>query len=360
MSPGKNWFSKHSSVGFVLWLLLLSLLLLGFGEFLNRSSSPIGKIAGVVLLQLSGSAVAALIVALFFSFKDVRDQIAASAASLLSSGELIDTLSESARAKLEEQIILKKLGNRVVGLEPSLIASLDQLRNRVLTAHYLQNFIQEVTLTPHRDDPRLLFRRLVRHFRVRSYHLAPNLRQYPFRFYTEIGLPEGIDFDNADLLREFEVVVGSAVLTREHIKIERELSGSLPVLTITCEADLAVDRELDVRITISTLGSVRDTTELLIARYPTLGFHASVKYMEDMYYDCAWFKSWDPEVTYRIGRQSSHKFPNGMSVSTNDWVLPGEGVAFAWYRTEPEPLSAAAAADVQVQKIFPGVSGESG
>jgi hypothetical protein len=95
-----------------------------------------------------------------------------------------------------------------------------------------------------------------------------------------------------------------------------------------------VDPEVDVRVELHALASDADPAVSYAARYPTSGFTLTVIRDADHMYDATWFLSCATHQ-HVPDKGSVTSMPSGLSVRTNDWVLPGEGVTVSMYR-KPE------------------------
>jgi hypothetical protein len=332
MARLRRWLDNHASPVFVFGLCVVSVILLMIGWSLSGTKHPVWSTLGIVLMQLSGSALAAAIATLFFSLQDVQSQIASTAAMLIANGEMLDNLSESARDRLDEQLAIRKAHNLANKVDPTLFGVLNRVRESAIVSYHLYNFYQEITISADDSHPGLEVRRYVRRYRVKGSHLAANEPIFPFRARFEVVLPDGVMLSNHEILREFEVHVGEQVLDRSHAEIKREKSGTTPVATITCTADFDCRRDIDLNLVATTVGVAPANTEVFIARYPTCGFQFTIRHGDDFIYDCAWFKNWGPQPSYQDGREKHQMVPNGISAFTNDWVLPGEGIAISWHQ----------------------------
>lgn len=326
----KEFFESHSSVFFLVLLSLGSVALLVTGLLIPSDAGTAAAFFGTLSIQLSGSLLAAAIATLFLGLADVREYMAHTLARLITRGDIVHALSVDAKSRLERALALDNVGETTIYLEPSLYAALSELRNRSLSDFHLFNHGIDVTLRPHPEHPQLLVRESVRSFQVRSFHRREDKRRFPFKAYVEITLPSNVEVDQDDFVHHFEARAGEEFFDQSEIRVQKDQSGTLAVLSFEFKKELAVDNQLDIRISYSTLSSIEDHTELFICRYPTHGFRGSLRFLPGYRYDCAWFKSWDTGVGFIAGRSRQQVLGNGITAETHGWVLPGEGVFYSW------------------------------
>jgi hypothetical protein len=351
--------SLRSPTGVVVSLFVLSAALLLIGWVFSESTLPPVRVAGVVLMQLSGALLAAVIATIYFSLEDVKKHIATTAATLVTSGELISSLVDSSRNTLDRQLTLATLKGNADSVEPGLLAVLNRIKSDNLSLPHLHNFYQEIRYEAHPRDARLCVRAIARRFRVKSYHLTTPRKSFPLNHNLEVGIPHEITLSDLDILLDFDVQIGELHLNRDDVKIARVNSGTMPSVRISFAVEAPMVDEFDVRVRVRSIASADDRTDILIARYPTFGFSASVRCPDDVYFDCAWFKNWAGGTSFEAGQKNLEKLADGIEAYSHDWVLPGEGVAISWYpkpqghTRDPEP-----AAEGLGGQAVPGEAGE--
>ncbi len=339
-SQTREWAREHSSAIFVLLLVVGSFAALALGLALNASQARGIQFLATTLLHFSGAALVAAVATLFFSFREVQDQLAGVVARLITTGSVVQLLSHPARDGLGNSLALARIGDDCSFLEPSLQHALLRISDYCLAAFHIYNFSEDVTLTPFPGNPDLLIHRSVRMFRVRSFHRSGSKRSFPLRYHMEVGLADTVQLSDDAFLREFDIRAGDRSFSRESVQIGRQSSGSLRMLTITFEEQVPVDPELDVRICVETLTVAADNNEMLVVRYPTSGFHVTLRFDESKRYDCVWFNAWNLGGGIKAGQEGHQLLHNGITAFSNDWLLPGDGVVFGWYtvgRADREP-----------------------
>jgi hypothetical protein len=106
----------------------------------------------------------------------------------------------------------------------------------------------------------------------------------------------------------------------------------MDAITITFEKNIEIIDYSDVLLEIETLSSKNVNDEVFIARYPTNGYKVTLRYSKEYEYDSCWFNSIPRKDMSEINSEQQIVYHDGISVMTNDWILPGNGVSLCWYR----------------------------
>lgn len=69
-------------------------------------------------------------------------------------------------------------------------------------------------------------------------------------------------------------------------------------------------------------------------RWPTQGLNVSMRYTDQYDYQGYLFKSITLPKNIESINDEENSTKSGISVSTNDWVLPGYGAVMAWYNKQ--------------------------
>ena len=331
-----SWHKQHASAIFLALLLLLSVVLLLGGFSLQAKTSPMSKTAGNLLVQLSGAALATSIATAFLGFSDVRDSLAATLARLFSEGSVVKLLSSDVRDVIHKEIIMSRLAGTAREIEPSLLEHLTGITNACLGAPHIQNYNIRDILVQHPARPDLLAREVAVSFRISARHLTDPMTPLPYLFLYQIPIPDGDEIDERDFLLEFEATLGNERFTREDVGVRKKNKGGVDFLRFIFETSVPIGHELDAYINYKAAAVKHDTFAVYRARYPTRGFNVTLNDSGGQDYDGVWSKATKPLEKGFPGRKELRILPNGISAVTNDWVLPGEGIAFSWMREPAE------------------------
>src|SRR5437879_2462586 len=111
------WKGQSARV-FIGLVFLVSLLLFFLAERFDQANHP--AVSGT-LSHLAAMLLAAFVASVFFSFREIRELIAASLSSLLVDGEISKHFSVEHRASLRRKLLLEDLEDRVALLEPHVL-----------------------------------------------------------------------------------------------------------------------------------------------------------------------------------------------------------------------------------------------
>lgn len=325
-----SWFGQHASALFLAALVILSLFLLLTGMALQSSAQLWMQTAGSVLLQLSGGALAAAVAATFLSFADVRSQLAATVTKLISEGGVVKVLSPDARARLREETILANLAPMVDRLDPSLLSHLEGLSHRCLSMPIASNCVINRNYTDWPQNDLFLECDCTMNYRLSVRHLERSCATIPYRIVHEMSLFAGHALTTEDILLRFECRFGDQIFGKDCCDITTIEQGRIPIIRTVFSQHIEVVDELDVSLAYTLLIPKKDNSTLQFARFPTSGFHVTVSYSADYEYDGTWLKSGEPNFEFQPGRNEVLAVKAGLTASTNDWILPGEGIAISW------------------------------
>lgn len=328
----KDWLREHASALFIAFefAMALSLFLGGlyFAETYASATSQreiLLRALGIILINLSGVFVAAATATLFFGFDDVRRNLAASLARMFSEADVVELLGPHIKARLRLKLAADMVHDTASGVNASLYKHLEELRVGALSTPYASNTNFSYTITES-DLPGFRRGHLTMTYRLHTEHLR-GAAQYPVRFYREVVAPKDV-FRGNEWLERANIVVGNLSFGHEHVTFtaEEQRPG---IIKHTATLEKMVDLsgpETDVVIDVTTLSSDSDPSACFVSRYATSGFSATVVRDSSHVYTAYWYRYCTPERQSPAGGyMTSH--PNGISIHTNDWVLPGEGVA---------------------------------
>lgn len=148
-----QWLCEHGSVITVVILILLGVIFFFLGYSLSSTTEPLLKLASIVIVQFGGTLIVAAIATVIFSFRDIRESIGKVASQLLANAEVIPLLSKEAKDRLEERIVLDRLGSTVSRLQPDIYEAFAIIRDQCLNTFHLQNFTEDITISPHPSNP---------------------------------------------------------------------------------------------------------------------------------------------------------------------------------------------------------------
>jgi hypothetical protein len=336
-----HWTRKHGSAIMVFILVLSGVLFSFFGNSLSNSTITFVKILGIFFIQLGTTLIVAAVATLFFNLRDIKESMVRMASQLLANSEVIPFLSKEAKDRLEESIVFDRLKSTVSRLQPDLYNVVTLIRDKYLNTFHLQNFHEEVFVSPHPSNPAFVHRESTRTFKVIPYYLANSQRTFSLCYNLEIGVPKDIPISEEEFLINFEVRAGDNLFGLADAVVKESTSGSLGVMRMHFNRPVEVKESLAVRISSRCLGWADDNVDIFRVRYPTNGFTVAYRYLESLQYDASWFKLFKaitPEAGFKLDKADIHPHSCGITAVTQDWVLPGEGVAISWHPSKPTAI----------------------
>jgi hypothetical protein len=230
------------------------------------------------------------------------------------------------------------LGSTVSRLQPDIYEAFSIVRDQCLNTFHLQNFTEDITISPHPSNPAFVYRESTRLFKVIPHHLANSNRTFSLCYRAEIGIPKNISISKKEFLTSFKVRAGDYQFGSNDVDIDESMSGSLPVMRLLFNRPIEVKSSLDVNISTRCLSWADDNVDVFRVRYPTNGFRVVFRYLESLEYDASWFKLFKaitPDAGFELDKTNIHPQVNGITAFTHDWVFPGEGVAISWHPSKP-------------------------
>jgi hypothetical protein len=336
-----NWICKNGSAILVLILVLIGVVFSFVGNSLSNNTTTWVKISGIVLIQFSTTLIVAAVATIFFSLRDIKESMVRIASQLLANSKVIPFLSKEAKDRLEESIVFDRLRSTVSRLQPDLYNVVTLTRDKYLNTFHLQNFHEEVIVSPHPSNPAFVHRESTRTFKVIPYHLENSQRTFSLCYHLEIGVSKDIPISKEEFLINFEVKAGDNLFGLADAVVKESTSGSLGVMLMDFNRRIEVKESLAVRISSRCLGWADDNVDIFRMRYPTNGFTLSYRYLESLQYDAAWFKLFKvitPKAGFKLDKADIHPHSCGITAVTQDWVLPGEGVAISWHPSKPTAI----------------------
>ena len=323
----RSFWVEHASVFFGMSILALSLIAL-------IASILLGGLGFLptFLSHMAAVGIAAFVATVFFSFSDVRDQIAGAMSRMFMDGDVVRHLSPTYRREFRRRTILQDLDAKVAFLPESILERLEAISSYCLEAPHIYNHVSTVSLTDLPDRPSVLLRDCRTSYVISCRHLKGGHTLYPLRFRQEITDPS--NQMGTDILRNLEVRIGDLRLGVPDATITQRQSGGTTVTLVTLERDVELGPETHVTETIETFSSQSDPTEITYAQYPTKAFRSTLLYKDGMTYDVAWFKAWTRFLGDFPGREQVELMPRGITAYTQEWLLPGHGAILYWF---PKP-----------------------
>jgi len=332
MKTTNDWLKDHKSANFFWAIILVGIVLLAIGLVIGQSPSKIMGFLSTFIIQLSGAAFATAILTVFLSFSDIRKTLSNTLSDLWTEGEVVYSLSSKVKEKIDKKIILSSRDNKILRIEETLYKPLTEQRKSFLNSFYVYNFNYDIMLMDFEKNPNFITHNVKCSYRVHSGHLVESKRIYPLKYYYEISVPKGFEMSNEKFLKHFHIRINKLEFNEKDAIINRKSIGTMDAITITFDKNIEVNDYSDVLLEIETLSSKNINDEVFIARYPTNGYKVALRYSKEYEYDSCWFNSIPRKDMSEINSEQQIIYHDGISVMTNDWILPGNGVSLCWYR----------------------------
>jgi hypothetical protein len=333
MSSARHWLKAHQSSNFIFIVLFIGIVLLAFGVALPSTPLWVSYIS-ILLLQLSGVAITTAVLTIFFDIDDVKNYMSKAISNLWADGEIIKTLSEEAQTKIDKRIILSSCKDTIVSIEESLYTDLTLLRRYALSDFMMKNYDIDIVLSRFHPNEHFLEHFTRTSYRIQKFHLKDTYKTFPLRFQYQLNIPKNTTLTDMEIVKDFELRIGSESYGRESIEITRMKSGSMNIVFLKFQKDIEIDQYLDVFMELRTLSLKNNNNEIVIMRRPTQGLKVSMRYTDDFDYEGCFFKAITSEKDLQTINDQERTYSDGISLTTNDWVLPGYGVVLAWYKKE--------------------------
>ena len=333
MSTGgvrRSFIAQHASALFLAALVVIGIVLMVAGYELSEPTATQRGAAGSILMQFAGALIAVSLTAFLFNLPDLRNYLARTIADLFSRGDVVAILSEPTQGVLRRRLVLELAGETVESYEPTLMSELELLSQLSLRAPYATNHTNEIRVTASPDVAGLFVESSVASYRLHTHHLR--LDHYPFtmRYSHEVAFPRDIAPAKDKWIESFSFRAGDKQFGRSDLDVTVEDLGELRVFRADFSHQIDVREFIDVCCEAKLLCTERDPLLIVSARYPTQGMRVSLTFDSERLYDCAWFRRC--EVEQKVpSRDILDSRPDGITVSTNNWILPGEGVVLYYY-----------------------------
>jgi hypothetical protein len=331
MKTRNEWLKNHKSANFFWSIIVVGILLLAVGLAIGQSTSKVLGFLSTFIIQLSGAAFATAILTVFLSFRDIRQTLSNTLSDLWTEGNVVNSLSSKVKEKIDKKIILSSNENSIISLEETLYRSLTEQRINCLNSFFINNLNYDISLMDYEKNPNLVIHSVRCSYRVRSEHLADKNRTYPLKYYYEISVPKEFDLAKEKFLRNFHIRINGLEFNKEDVVINRKSIGTIDAITITFDKTFKINEYSDVLLEIETLSSKNINDEVFITRYPTNGYKVTLRYSKEYEFDSCWFNSIQRKDMSELNSEQQIAYPDGISVMTNDWILPGNGVSLCWY-----------------------------
>jgi hypothetical protein len=338
-----SWVRAHASAFFIFGIVGGSLLSAWAGVSLATvESSSLGFLvhqAGHVLTHFSSALVVAAIVAVFLSFRDVREQILEATAEVFRNPRFAHHLPSQTQDVLLRSILLGRARGGVEKVPEDLVRfGLDSLA-RLVSKPIRENMRHEVSIGPHPSRSKdLLLKHVHTRFRLDFSHLKPPYK-FEYRAIDSCKVGGCLDIADADFLlgfkasfREFQ---GDGEWAFENVSIRRQRELDAPGIQFEFEQTLEFSvPEIDVVIDYTCALPIEERCYTWSTRHPCRGCAVELDFAPARgigrpEFDALWLKS-QSEFRYFPGEGQIHARPNGVRAETTDWVLPGEGIIINW------------------------------
>lgn len=321
-----TWYRRHRSALFIALLAIAVPILLWIG--MNIKGTPNKDIIGTFLVQLSGTAFAGCIGMLFLSFPDIREQISSSIANLFSEGDIASYVSPQSLNTINRKIIAEKVGNTISFLDKSLYSHFDKVQTDCYRMTHLHNSNIQIRNLASDEYKDLIVYERFHTFRISAQHLRGNEAEFEYKLLHIARIPNYLDIKEEQFIKNFSARFDEQSITS--FDLTRTEENSISVFKLSFVHNMVVNGAVDVAMRYSVLGDPQDRSAFLMARYPTYGFRATVMYTDSYDYEALWFTTGNPLFKEYPGVSETQRFDDGISVGTNEWVLPGEGLAVTW------------------------------
>jgi len=323
--PSQSFILSHGSVLFLAVTLVLAVILMSIGLSLSRRPSTSVAGFGILMLQFSGALMAVALTAFLFSLPDLRHYLAGTVATLLSRGDVIPLLSRHTKATLFERIWLDLASNKAESLQPALLSHLRTVGKHCFESPYATSYNFALAVSQAPGNAGLLIDHSVMSYVLHVDHLHNRRLEMPFHFFRCVSFPRAVAPDETSWLRDFHVDIGSNTYGAEDVRVSVEDRDDIRTLQAVFTADITVSEYVHITVDTELLVTPHDSVEAVFARYASQGFNVTYTFSDSYNYECWWFTHCEIlEDAPSKGRIIPLR--NGISASTAEWVLPGEGV----------------------------------
>lgn len=327
-----SFIRKHSSIIFIIGLVVAGSLLLPVGFLLQTHPNSWVISLGIVLNQMGGCLIGVALTAVFVNLPDLRGYLATMITTLFTEGDVVPLLSFKTKSKLRERLLLDSVKNRATTVEPTLLTHVRKVNETIFSVPYITNYHVQSTITRDANDKNVFVEYSVTSYRVHVHHLLPAHKTFQMRNFHETTFPVSLAKTANDWMRRFEVRIGNHTFSRNDAIFEESPFGSSRLIVVRLDKDIPLESDVDVTVISEVAGYSHDPVHMVIARFPCQGFHVNLSFEEGYNYDCGWFTHCP--VLLNVPEKGQVDFlPNGISASTNEWVMPGEGVALYYFKT---------------------------
>jgi hypothetical protein len=333
MAKTESWYVRHASALFITVLVLIGIGLGLYGLRLSQRGPGGISYFGNVLAHFSGALLAAAIGTVFLSLPDVRQYVASTVARLFSHADVVELLSSDTKDRLRERLAIDAVKASASMINGSLFNHLQVTLTTSLANPYVTNLSFSTVISPHLSNSHLVATHRIVSYRINARNLSSPQYKFPFVFFTDASFPSEFSLVVEDWFQYFSARVGDVQFGKADLQLQEKKQGNLTVFEAELSRDVFIAEEVDVTIEYRIFAPLSDPIMACFARYPSYGVSATLHFSEDYAYDCAWFMACPPSSNIP-GRGQVNYPPNGISVRTNDWMLPGEGVVL-YYCPKP-------------------------
>ena len=333
-----SWWKQHKSAVFIFALFILGIFLLLVSTVLHsyhQSIEPyLGKhlteILGLFITELCITAFVGGIAAIFLSLPDVKHHLASTMSDLFSRGQIVDTISENSKRILSKEIVRSHIISKALEVDDALFDHFTNLSDNCLSMIHLYNHNWRHELTPYPNKDEFLIYSVSRDFTIKLSHLnKPSKFDTPF--FQIISIQYYLDIKDEEFLLHFSANIGDINFTRDDVSIKKEIIHEMPHIGFEFNKSINLYRDTTAKFSYKIAYPKKENTAIVLARYPTLGFTSSLTYSNQFEYTGIFFKSNQNSRGKQIpGLADTDRSALGITVTTLDWVLPGEGIFITW------------------------------
>lgn len=326
-----SWFEQHKSIFFLVGLAVVSLGFMIVGQVLSSIEGAYVHAFAAVLFQVGSVGIAAGTVTVFLGFRDVRDHFTALMSQMVFEGDFGRAMDRKTQQELRRRLTCNTLSPDVRQVNEGLYEHLQKLTDRCLSSVIMYNYHANIVLSPIAGDEEHALTSTVRTFRLDASNHVNGADKIKYRYTFAIPRLDGSNSKLEDTLQKFSVRIDKVAYGISDLVTEAVMFGSYPMLKCTFRAEVDIQGTADFRISLQSKRPLRDLTEISYVYYPCSGFSCTLMFVEGWSYDYAWFADWELDKAFLPMVSDIQTLHNGISVTTNDWLLPGHGVTLACY-----------------------------
>lgn len=320
----KDWIKDRASGLFVVGCLVAGLIMVYLGgKYLDKSPD---KAVWIMLSSLGGSIFAFSLTLLFFSISDTKRFFERTLANVISKPDIVVKFGEGVRKDITKASLL--------GSCVDAIYIHDELAEFLFSrgVHYLSGPISEgyhYSANIRRSDcGRGVTNHYTLSYRMVVSHLKRERRRIPFRYEFDYVSVMGAEDVGDDWISCFSLRVGNNEFGRDDLVVKTSVEGNKVRKTALFEREITVDDDCDVFFESEAFGSFDENIDICKVKYPARGMRADLTYEDGLVYDAIIFR---PQlVSDSLNCDFVTHRRNNITIYTNSWVMPGDGVVISF------------------------------